>query len=355
MRNPKLNNREAVSGAGRAKPLIKKVIFRNFRGILKGEVELGPLTIIIGPNNSGKTTILEALLLTHGFRDVAGVPMSKILSSLHETLDSSGLLHLIHNYGVKRNRAVTGYEVGDNLHTLVILVNNRIRFYFLKKVGNVDKLLRISIAEVRDLGSEVAVLDKFSVGGSNTLKALISNVLFIRHELLKDYMKYVYRDWHAIANSGVASKAAEWVSRCLGEDFIDVLAEPFGGRPSLQLYRADRTRVRLGDLGDGARALLIAKILLEHLRPNLFLWDDVEAHMNPKALSMLASMIADFIEGGGQAVVTTHSLEAALILSEVVGEGVIVRTGLVKGELHTEYYGAEEVEKLKKLGVDVRV
>ncbi len=354
MRNPKLNNREAVSGAGRAKPLIKKVIFRNFRGILKGEVKLGPLTIIIGPNNSGKTTILEALLLTHGFREIAGVRVSSILSSLHETLGSSGLLHLIHNYGVKLDRAVVGYEVGGDLHALVILADNRIRFYFLRKVGSLDKLLGLSATELGEF-KRIAAVERFSIRGEYLVEGLVGDALFVRYELLRDYMKYVYRDWHAIANSGVASKAAEWVSRCLGEDFIDVLAEPFGGRPSLQLYRADRTRVRLGDLGDGARALLIAKILLEHLRPNLFLWDDVEAHMNPKALSMLASMIADFIEGGGQAVVTTHSLEAALILSEVVGEGVIVRAGLVKGELHTEYYGAEEVEKLKKLGVDVRV
>ncbi|MCS7365301.1 MAG: AAA family ATPase [archaeon GB-1867-035] len=33
---------------------------RYFRGIIKGEVKLSPLTILIGPNNTGKTSILEA-------------------------------------------------------------------------------------------------------------------------------------------------------------------------------------------------------------------------------------------------------------------------------------------------------
>ncbi|RLE62584.1 MAG: hypothetical protein DRJ47_10440, partial [Thermoprotei archaeon] len=46
--------------------MIKKVTLRNFRGIAKGEIDLEPLTILVGPNNSGKTTILEALLLAHG-------------------------------------------------------------------------------------------------------------------------------------------------------------------------------------------------------------------------------------------------------------------------------------------------
>ena len=45
---------------------IEKIYLRYFRGIIKGEVELSPLTILIGPNNTGKTSILEAILLAHG-------------------------------------------------------------------------------------------------------------------------------------------------------------------------------------------------------------------------------------------------------------------------------------------------
>lgn len=46
--------------------MIRKIRFYNFRGIRKGKLELSPLTILIGANGSGKTTVLEALLLTHG-------------------------------------------------------------------------------------------------------------------------------------------------------------------------------------------------------------------------------------------------------------------------------------------------
>jgi len=40
--------------------MIEKIVLRNFKGIREGELELAPLTILLGGNNSGKTTLLEA-------------------------------------------------------------------------------------------------------------------------------------------------------------------------------------------------------------------------------------------------------------------------------------------------------
>ena len=51
--------------------MITKLSIKNFRGIERGELELAPLTILLGGNNSGKSTILEALFLVpNPFRSV---------------------------------------------------------------------------------------------------------------------------------------------------------------------------------------------------------------------------------------------------------------------------------------------
>jgi predicted ATP-dependent endonuclease of OLD family len=51
--------------------MITKLRIKNFRGIKEGEIELAPLTILLGGNNSGNTTILEALFLApNPFREV---------------------------------------------------------------------------------------------------------------------------------------------------------------------------------------------------------------------------------------------------------------------------------------------
>jgi putative ATP-dependent endonuclease of OLD family len=38
----------------------------NFRGIKSGRIRFGPHTVFVGPNNCGKTTIMEALALLFG-------------------------------------------------------------------------------------------------------------------------------------------------------------------------------------------------------------------------------------------------------------------------------------------------
>ncbi len=45
---------------------IAKLTIKNFRGIRSGKVQFRDHTVLIGPNNSGKTTIIEALALVLG-------------------------------------------------------------------------------------------------------------------------------------------------------------------------------------------------------------------------------------------------------------------------------------------------
>jgi predicted ATP-dependent endonuclease of OLD family len=46
--------------------LIAELDIKNFRGIRAGRVRFGTFTVLIGANNSGKTTITEALALLFG-------------------------------------------------------------------------------------------------------------------------------------------------------------------------------------------------------------------------------------------------------------------------------------------------
>ena len=77
--------------------------------------------------------------------------------------------------------------------------------------------------------------------------------------------------------------------------------------------------------------------------------------MNPRALTLLASWLADLAESGKQVVVTTHSLEALEVVAEAAGEkALIARLTLSDGLLQPSYYSADEVAELKEAGIDVR-
>ncbi|NOZ58409.1 MAG: ATP-binding protein, partial [Euryarchaeota archaeon] len=90
----------------------KKLKLKNFRGVREGEVELGNMTILIGTNNSAKSTILEALfLLSNPLRSVpymkehikssgesVALPLNAVslIHELHKTLTSAGYAFLLY-------------------------------------------------------------------------------------------------------------------------------------------------------------------------------------------------------------------------------------------------------------------
>lgn len=45
---------------------VAKLEIENFRGIRQGEVRFSSHTVLVGPNNCGKTTVIEALALLFG-------------------------------------------------------------------------------------------------------------------------------------------------------------------------------------------------------------------------------------------------------------------------------------------------
>ncbi|RLI86804.1 MAG: hypothetical protein DRO98_04900 [Archaeoglobales archaeon] len=80
--------------------MIKKLKLINFRGVKEGELELGDLTILVGSNNSAKTTILEALFLApNPLRFVPYMPQRVDLTSPHahtQALTAASLIHEMH-------------------------------------------------------------------------------------------------------------------------------------------------------------------------------------------------------------------------------------------------------------------
>ena len=184
-------------------------------------------------------------------------------------------------------------------------------------------------------------------------------MLLIRPELMRSFQEFLYSVWTGILNNGITVRVAEWVSQVAGKRYLDITAEPFGGKPTLYLHKDDRTRIRVGDVGDDIKTLVLGRMIIEYLNPEIILWDNIEINMSPQTLTALASWLAELAEKGKQIVVTTHSLEAVrLIATTVASESVntaVLKLSLDKGLLKAEKLSIEEVEKLKELGIDVRV
>ncbi len=347
--------------------VVRAVWLRGFRGVREGRLGLAPLTILVGPNNSGKTTLLEALLLAHGFGEqpyTHAPDVPRVLSFLHRTLGSEGLDHLLYRYGGAMNGADLAYfRDGDAFLLRIRLDAHSNSLAFRLYGGSPDGVracweggLDPDDAGLRFRGG--AERARFaSPGGGGALPGFM-RVLFLSSKLVDGGFRFLRTRWIDFVGRGLTGRVAEWVSGVAGESYVDLTLEPFGGgREALYFYRSDRVRVRAGDVGDGVQMLALARLLYEYMDPEVLLWDDVESHMNPRALALMAGWIADIIEGGRQVVVTTHSLEAVRVIGGLAPEGKarIVGLRLVEGRLEAREMGLRDVEEMVQLGLDVRV
>jgi len=259
--------------------------------------------------------------------------------------------HLLHKYS---GRTAVLYEMLDGSRKAILLRRAGASlevFYLAKAPGSVEELLELEPSAIAAGTREEYGPAPPGIGG----KAQFLRAFFFKHGLRERVLRELYGAWADVAAMGATRRVAQRVSRACEEAYIDLLAEPFvGGAPALFAYREDGYRLRLGDLGDGVADMAAAMLAVEVAKPQLLLWDGVETFMHPRALQVLALWFSELAERGVQVVVSTHSLDAALLVAELC-EGVgFVRLALAKGALSATSYTAEDLEELRERGLDIR-
>jgi predicted ATPase len=334
--------------------MIKKLRLTNFKGVEQGEVGLSPLTILVGSNNSGKSTILEALFLApNPARQVPyGDTAFGTVQKLHQTLSSQGAASLLLNYRAKYARIECEID-GDSYYIDFIQEGNSV-FLVSNKQGqkgytfSQDNQSKVAFAQVH--------MDSSGVN-TNQQNLFIGDSLLIDPALIKIGYQYLYENWASIMNSGACQKVIREVSELSNEAYINITLEPFlGNTYAIYAFLKDGRRIRLGDLGEGIQSYIIARLLYEIVAPEVLLWDDIESHLNPRMLVKLAGWFSDIIENGKQIVLTTHSIETVKILAEAnPNTASVLLTSLRQNILKTRTLSIEEINNLSEAGIDVRM
>ena len=340
--------------------MIEKLKLTNFRGIKEGEIELAPVTILLGANNSGKSTILEALFLApNPFREVPyGIGVSTALDvvhSMHETLSSEGYAFLLFNYTA--NQAGLYCKVDSDDYVLLFTTNAPYIFASTnkQKTGETHPvLIEGKNVETHRIGSIDMSTRNFII----KVKGVpIDNTLLISSKLVQKGYNYLQRNWASIINLGICKNVAEEVSGLVYDNYRDITIEPFlGDKLAIYGFLEDGRRIRLGDLGEGVQSYIIARILYELEKPKVLLWDDIEAHLNPRMLLSIAEWFFDIVENGNQVIITTHSLEAARTIASLNEEKTaIYLTSLEDNVLKAKRLTLKDMEDFLEAGIDVRV
>jgi energy-coupling factor transporter ATP-binding protein EcfA2 len=331
--------------------VIHQLRLRNFKGVVEGEAELDKLTILVGPNNSGKTTILEALFLApNPLRQVPYVPTTavQLLLEYHKTLSEKGYAFLLNKY------------IANNM---VIKVDDR-ELIFIKDIGSgigiyTSHLPPGYVSTTRKFGErEFFHLGYLHPDGNVEVRLdvqIANNTLLLSTKLAKYAHEYLQSRWIEISNTRAPALISREVSRFVSEEYVNVTAEPFmAGSMTFYAMLADGTRIRLSDLGAGVHLYVVNRLLYEHYRPDVVLWDDLETHFNPRLLTHVAEWFADLVEEGKQVIVSTHSLEVVETLTAFVEDAAVLLTSLRDGKLKVRKLGPKELEEWAKAGIDPR-
>ena len=334
--------------------MFKKVKLTNFKGILQGEVKFKPLTILLGSNNSGKTSIIESLFLAPNPHrsvpyNVDNAPNTAIgvLHALHKTLDSEGYVFIMNNYNEKimKIECETFKNVIEWTYTLE---ENYIQINYL--LQNYDDI------EVSTTSRGFSRLSTRNAGGPTIEEKLCLNSLLINAGLLTNAYEYIRDNWARIVNEKYLKETATNASLLSNDNYSNFTIEPFlSNRMSLNAYLEDGRRIRLGDIGQGVQNFIIANLLYQIVNPDCLLWDDIESHLNPKILVALGNWFSQITNNDKQVIITTHSMEVANIMSELNQEKTsIILTSLKDGLLKTKEMSRCEFDEYYNAGIDLR-
>jgi len=354
-----------------------KLRLKNFRGIKQGTIKLEKLTILVGANNSGKTSLLEALFLLPNPLRV--VPYSaeggrrravEILSARHSTLGSEAYIFLYHNYSGEEARISLVTADSTSAEVIFKREGDWINVFTAGKRGiHLLGKLSAKTAEVRPearpiQGSFDAQRGEFlpsrrlTVSTSNYVQEEVGEVLYLHPRIISLAWNFLLDTWIELRATGLMVRVAERVSRWVPGEYDDVLLEPFTrGRYAIYLRSKSGHVVRLGDVGDGIQLAVTLMLLYEYIRPRVLAIDDIESHANPMLLEGLTQWIGEVLDQGTTVVLSTHSLEAVKTMAGALEdyEPRIVLTSLREGVLDTRSFTLEDVERLEEAGIDVRL
>lgn len=351
-----------------------KLELKNFRGIKEGFIELKNLNILIGSNNSGKTTVLESLFLVpnplryvpYGVNETA----IGVLSSLHSTLGSEAFIFLLHYYSCEPasiscidhpfETKVMFQKAGGWIE---VYLEENLETFCLGKLDGSSKMYDVPSAILKaekDKTSEKLLrttVQTMNMSPRNYISKNLGEALYFHSSLMKSMWEYLRYHWVELRNIGLTSKVAKKISEGVSDEYDDLLLEPFiGNQQTIYVRTKDGRGIRLGDLGDGVQVLVTLMLLYEFIKPKILLIDDIESHMNPSLLVHTTLWFEDILKNNTRLVVSTHSLEAAKFIADVLEEHEpqITLLALRNGILSSKNLSLEEVENLEKEGIDIR-
>ncbi len=274
---------------------VNKLTINEFRGVksCKSQLEFSNFTVLIGRNNSGKSTVLEALSLLPSPTLYNFITKKKKIDYLKE----------LHHYNALK------YLYAGNSELHYYLNDHReIRFEIIERNDEIDHSIN------NKYYSEGDYLNQFSHNEEVDRKQLSQLVLFIPYttSILEDIEKRMRNLKYLITKNGIHISLAKFLNECVNDKYSEIVfLEPISLR---KIYENNKVYLQLRDLGSGAEKVVKIMALLEVLSPKLVLIDDFETGLHPTLIRLFLKWLK---EKKWQKIISTHSIDVLYHLAEI--------------------------------------
>jgi len=326
--------------------VISSVRIDGFRGVKEGQVDgLGPISILVGPNNSGKSTCLEAMAVV-GFASALPLALRILLHRGGPPRDA--LAHIVMSQADNAKLAVRLHD--DSRCECVLKIGGARNPQLLDRAraeGLEEPTLRVAVELVRhhpqnprdllmsayvDGDGRISAPTLESGGPFSPFECRLVEVQAVRERgTLEDA-------YTSITGAGRIRSVVEALAKSMkgltdlrilkaGDDFI--LHAVFEDGPPVPVYLT----------GDGSKRLVeLAAAILGVAQDGVVLLEEPECYQHPRHLRELAALLVESAKAGRQIILSTHSIELVdLLLDVAAGEGLrypfVHRLRLVDGRL----------------------
>ncbi len=319
--------------------VITSIEMKKFRGIVQGKLEdLTPLVILVGPNASGKSTVLDALLIGASPSVGEGIAQA-VLRHRGVKIGAPWLLWKTDTHAKTEISVAT--PTGHRACRIQVPEQDRVRCAVIRHEGIVTQDKSTDVTEVVFATEAQYRVDRDTqplpeVEAVHILGSPEEAISTPLHKLLTDCFK-----------RGKKQEVGGYL-RELAPSIRDVVILTEGdGLPIVHIEYSDRSvPVALG--GDGYHALVRALLEMVSCSDGLVLYEEPELHQHPGAIRQTVRAILAAVRRNVQVVLTTHSLELIdLLLSESTGKDIetltMYRLRLEDGNLISHRIPGKEV------------
>lgn len=293
--------------------MITGVQIEDLRGVRAGGVEgLAPISILVGPNNSGKSTVLEAIAAVGLGADASAVAVLLIRRG-GPPLDA---LARIISPGAKHAAIVTHHEQDETWKTQFTLDKNRDLNHevAMRNEGLIDPVSRFNVTLDAKVGSHMSGMAYVDAKGkvSNTFGPFGSDDALFQTEFV---------DVEAVRATGALEEAYTRIDQTgqLGK-VVKSLGRSMRGLTDLRILKVGtdfvlHTFFESGSpvpaylAGDGFKRFLEVAAAAVGTTKGVVLLEEPESFQHPRYLQELATLLHLAAREGTQVILSTHSIE----------------------------------------------